>query len=150
MMSSFIPLTFHLHLELIMNFMSRIFHHDSILVLSNNDQAQTRLSYELSQNDCEVIQLYNLTELEDTDCESPILCLVVYLDSLGTTLYDRDIYKEMADQFFVVVINALGEDLPNDDLYDVPFLEIISVEDEDSLYDINSFLDEFYGQESAA
>ncbi|WP_157765776.1 hypothetical protein [Halobacteriovorax marinus] len=130
--------------------MSRIFHHDTILILSMDDQAQTRLSYELSHNDCEIRQAYNLTELEDIVGESPTLCLVIYLDTLHPNLYDIDIYKEMADQFFLVIIDALGEDLPRDELDEIPFTEIIGKDDEAALYDIDSFLNEFYGEESAA
>lgn len=130
--------------------MSRLFHHDNILILSMNEQAQTRLSYELSHNDCEIRQAYNLRELEDIVGESPTLCLVIYLDSLDPALYDLDIYKEFADQFFLIVVDALGPSLPKDDLYEIPFLEIISKEDESCLYDIDSFLDEYYGKSTEA
>ncbi|WP_372652827.1 hypothetical protein [Halobacteriovorax sp.] len=130
--------------------MSRVFHHDNILILSNNEQAQTRLSYELSHNDCEIRQAYSLNELEDIVGESPTLCLVVYLDSLDPSLYDLDIYKELADQFFLIIVDALGASLPIDDLYEIPFTEVISKDDEASLYDINSFIDEYYGESKAA
>ncbi|PIK16375.1 hypothetical protein [Halobacteriovorax sp. JY17] len=130
--------------------MSRIFHHDNILVLSMNEQAQTRLSYELSSNDCEVRQVYNLTELEEVVGESPTLCLVIYLDSLSPALFDTDLYKEFADQFFLIVIDDLGEDLPREQLEEIPFTTIINKEDEASLYDIGAFIDEFYGEEEAA
>ena len=129
--------------------MSRVFHHDNILVLSMNEQAQTRLSYELSSNDCEVRQFYNLSELVDYIGKDPTLCLVIYLDSLSPSLFDLDLYKELADQFFLIIVDDLGEGLPREELSEIPFTSIINRDDEAALYDIDSFLTEFYGDEAA-
>lgn len=130
--------------------MTNLFHHDTIILLSENELVQDRLSYELSKNDGEVIQAYSLHEVEERINENPILTLVIYLDSLSDKIYDLDLYREYSDQFSIIVINALGKDCPFVELEEVPFLTIIDEQEEEMLYDISLFLDGLYGYDQAA
>ncbi len=130
--------------------MTNIFHHDTIMILSNNELVQDRLAYELSNNDGEVIQAYSLHELEKRINENPILTLVIYLDSLNPKIFDLDLYREYSDQFSIIIINCLGKECPFIQLEEIPFLTIIDEQEEEMVYDINLFLDGLYGYDQAA